>query len=123
MALGDIDIREGPVASLVGQQEGGDPGGIGLERQDHHVEHELDMLAERARDAGRSFDGWTGEVFELLGLFEPAFDLADAGQVLVELLLIVAAKLLLEREGVFTDEIKDRALLLSPKFQAPAALS
>ena len=55
MALGDPDVGERPVAPLVGQQEGGDPGRVGLERQDHHVEHELDVLAEGARDAGRRF--------------------------------------------------------------------
>ena len=64
-----------------------------------------------------------GEVLELLGPFQPAFDFADAGQVLVELLLIVAAELLLERAGVVADEIEDRALLLAAQVEVLAALA
>ena len=55
MALGDIDVREGPVARLVGEQEGGDASRVGLERQDHHVEHELDVLAETSPGCRRAF--------------------------------------------------------------------
>ena len=124
MALGDIDLGEGPVAPLVGQQEGGDAGGVGLEGQDHHVEHELDVLPETcAGMPARRFHGGVRDVLELFGPFQPAFDFPDAGQVFVELLLIVAAELLLERTGVVEDEIEDRALLLAAELEVLAALA
>ena len=53
----------------------------------------------------------------------PALDFADAGQVLVELLLIAAAELPLERTGVVEDEIEDRPLLLAAELEVLAALA
>ncbi len=123
MALGDLDIRECSVASLVGQQEGGDASGIGLERQDHHVEHERDMLVERGRNAGRSFHGRIGEILELFGLFQATFDFPNARKIFIELLLILAAKLSLERASVVANKVKDRALLLATEFQVLLALA
>ena len=67
--------------------------------------------------------GGIGEVLELFGPFQPAFDFPDAGQVLIELLLIVAAELLLERAGVVEDEIEDRPLLLAAQLEVLAALA
>ena len=72
--------------------------------------------------AGVSTDGF-GEVLELFGPFQPAFDFPDAGEVFIELLLIVAAELLLERAGVVKDEIEDRALLLAAQVEVLAALA
>ena len=113
MALGDADLGERAVAAVVGEQEGGDPRRVGLERQHQHVEHELDVLrvARSGCPRGVSTPG-SRTLAEPLGLLDARLDLADAGQVLVELLLVAAPSSPLHRAGVVEDEVEDRPLLL-----------
>ena len=54
VALGDADLVERAVAAVVGQQQGRDARRVGLERQDQHVEHELDVFRVVGRDARRA---------------------------------------------------------------------
>ena len=65
----------------------------------------------------------SGSVAEPLGLLDAALDLADAGQVLVELLPIARAQLAAQGAGVVEHEVEDRPLLLLPLPQALAALA
>ena len=55
MALGDADLVERAVAAVVGEQQGRHSRRVGLERQDQHVEHELDVLRVVRRDARAAF--------------------------------------------------------------------
>ena len=123
VALGDPDVGERPVARLVGQQEGGDPRRVGPEGQEEQVVHELDVLEEAGRDAGRGLAGGVGGLAEPLGRLDAALDLADAGQVLVQLLLVARAELVAQGAGVLEHEVEDRPLLLQPLPQALAALA
>ena len=120
MAFRDPDFREGPVTSLVREQERGDARRIGLEGQDHHVEHEPDMVGEAAGNAGGRLDGGVRDVFETLGLLNSPLDFADARQVFVELLMVAFPELALEARGVVEHEIEDRPLLLAPHRQVLA---
>ena len=84
--FGDADLGERPVAAVVGQDQGGHAGRVGLEGQDHHVGHQADVVPVRGGDAARGVDRrGRGRVADLLGLLDAGLDLADAGQVLVEL--------------------------------------
>ena len=47
--LGDPDLVERAVAAVVGEQQGRDAGRVGLEGQDQHVVHELDVFARSRR--------------------------------------------------------------------------
>ena len=62
-------------------------------------------------------------VAELLRLFDARLDLADAGQVLVELLLVVRVEPPLHGAGVFEDEVEDRTLLLPAALQVRLPLA
>ncbi|HUR55093.1 MAG TPA: hypothetical protein VMZ71_13250, partial [Gemmataceae bacterium] len=44
VAFRHVDVLVAPVAPLVGEHEGGDPGLVGLERQRDHVQHQLDVV-------------------------------------------------------------------------------
>ena len=108
VALGDADVVERAVAAVVGEQQGRDARRVGLERQDEHVVHELDVLRVVRRDARRRLDGRVVGLAEPLGLLDARLDLADAGQVLVELLRGPAAsEPALHRAGVVEDEVED----------------
>ena len=67
--------------------------------------------------------GRIGRVFEPFGLLDPALDFANAGQVFVELLMVVLAELSFEAAGVVEHEIEDRPLLLAAERQVLAALA
>ena len=56
------------------------------------------------------------------GFLNALFDLADARQVLVQLLLIAAAQFFLQRAGVVEHEIEHRSLLLLPQLEARFAM-
>ena len=99
MAFGDADLRERTIAPLAGEQECGDAGGIGLEGQDHHVEHELNVFLETGGDAGRRIHGGVGDILELFRPLDPVLDFSDAGQVFIELLLVSTTKLTLQGDA------------------------
>ena len=115
VAFGDADLGEGPVAAVVGHDQGGHPGRVGLERQDHHVAHQAEVVAVRAGDAARGGDAGVGHLRRSTPRpLDPGLDLADAGQVLVELVLVAGRELALEVAGVVEDEVEDRLLLFEP---------
>ena len=60
---------------------------------------------------GGRVDVRVGGLAELLGLLDPLLDLADAGQVLVELLRVAAPSWRCMPAGVVEHEVEDRPLL------------
>ena len=74
VAFGDADLGEGAVAAVAGQDQRGDAGGIGLEGEEEHVIHDLDVLFKTGGDANRRLDVRIGDVLEPLGLFNALFD-------------------------------------------------
>ena len=110
VAVGDADLLEAAVAAVVGEHQRGDAGGVGLESQHHHVHQQAEVLLVAARIAfrrGLAGVGWQAHGFGLLDLL---LDLADAGQVFVELLLVAAAEVAVEGLGVVLDEVEHRLL-------------
>ena len=55
--VGHADRTIRPVAALAADHERDDARQVGLERHRHQVEHQLDVLFEGRRDAGRTVDG------------------------------------------------------------------
>ncbi len=95
-------------ARLLGEQEGRDARGIGLEGKQHHVKHELDVVAETRRNPVGRFDRRIGRLaVESLGFGDALLDLAHAGEIFIELLLVAAAELFAQAAGVVEDEIQD----------------
>ena len=113
VALRDADFRERAVAPFAGEQECGDARGIGLEGQDHHVKHELNVFLETGGNARWRIHSGVGDVLELFRPLDPLLDFPHAGQVFVELLLVATTKLTLQRNGVIQHEVQDRLLLLA----------
>src|SRR5258705_545033 len=70
------------------------------------------------RDARGRFSFRIGERAETLGLLDALLDLADAGEIFVELVLVVAAEFAMERAGVFEGEVEDRLLPLVAQQEA-----
>ena len=106
VGVGDADIGEAAIGTVVGEEEGGDAGGVGLEGEDLEVEHQADVVLVVVGDAGGL--GVIGEgLGELGGVAEAALDVADGGEVLVEFLFVGGAELALEGLGVFEDEVED----------------
>ena len=110
VAVRDADLLEAAVAAIVGEHEGGDAGRVGFEGQHHHVHHQAQVLLIAAGFAGRrglAGVGWQAHGFGLLDLF---LDLADAGQVFIELVLVAAAEAAVEGFRVVLDEVEHRLL-------------
>ncbi len=72
------------------------------------------MLEEAGGDAGRRLAGGVGGIAEPLGGLDAALDLADAGQVLVQLLPVARAQLIAQGARVVEHEVEDRPLLIQP---------
>src|SRR5215831_11640135 len=60
VALGNSNLREGPITTFAGKQQSGNAGGIGLEGNHKHIEHELDVFVEVRWDAEGSVNGRIG---------------------------------------------------------------
>ena len=71
--FGEAQIGERAIAAVVGQEQRGNARRIGLERQEQHVEHELNVLLVTGRNAGRRIDGRIGGRARFFRLFECAF--------------------------------------------------
>jgi len=85
VALGDADLLEASVRSIMCHQEGGDAGGIRFEGEDHHIKHELKVFFIGIWSA---FGCWHAGIFRDahgLGFFNLALDLAYAGEVFIKL--------------------------------------
>ena len=106
MAIGHAGEGVAAVAAIVGHHESGDPGGVGLESEGEEVEHDAEVLFVIARHAGGRgvFGRGHGEA---LGAFEALLNLADAGEVFVELLLVADAESGAELPGVGEDEVEN----------------
>ena len=102
VAFGDADDPVLLLAALAGEHEGDDAGHVGLERQHHQVAHQAEVLRQVGRHLLR-LDRVLGRLHRRqgLGAGDPQFQLADAGEVLVQLLPIGAAELVVQAPGVF----------------------
>ena len=85
VAVGDADLAIGARGAFVRDQERHDARQVGLERDRHHVGHQLEVLGEIGRDAVGLVHVRIDLRVVLLGLCELPFDFADRGEVLVEL--------------------------------------
>ena len=79
-------------APLVRVHEGADPGDVSLEGEDHEVEHQADVLLVVLRDAVGASDAIEVDVRPFLGTGDPDFEIADAGQVFLELALVAGTE-------------------------------
>ena len=92
VAVSHADLLEAAVAAIMRHQKGRDAGGVGLKRQHHHVHHQPQVILVGTGLALRGGHAGVRRQAHRLGLFDLLFDLADAGQILVELLLVAAAE-------------------------------
>ena len=120
VAVGDADGRVAAVAAVVGEDEGGDPGQVGLERQGQQVDHQPDMLARSRPDMPSGRGELPGRGRDLgAARRDPLLDLADAGQVLVQLAAVGRRRGLAEPAGVLADEVEDALVVLSRRGLRP----
>ena len=92
VAVGDADGPVAAVAAVVGEDERGDPRQVALERQREQVAHQPEVLLVVGRDAERPRVLRPAEVDRGPGAVDPLLDLADAGEVLVELAAVGGAE-------------------------------
>lgn len=118
MGRADVEERVKQAREVSAEQEGGDPRLVGLERQGDDVAHQPHVLADvfgqavvgaRHRQRGTSLIARpsVGAVLHLAGPLDPLFDLADAGQILVELRAVGPADLAVQVIRVSLHAIKD----------------
>ena len=80
--VGHADLRIGARAHLAAEHERAHARQVGLEGQHLQVEHQLGVLLERGRDAGRPLDDRQLARALLLGLLNAPLDVADRVEVL-----------------------------------------
>ena len=114
MPFGHADELVALAAGLVGEDEGRDPGRVGLEGERQDVEHQADVLAIVLGDARRTRHALQVDLDRLVAPVHPAFQLADRGQVFVHLLAVGLAEPALELPGVLGDEVEDALAVLLP---------
>ena len=109
VALVDADHPVLLLAPLAAEHAGGDAGHVGLEGQDHQVAHQAEVLGEvgRAPPAGLTASVGRLDRRQGLGAGDPQFQLADAGEVLVELLAVGAAEPVVQAPGVVEHGVED----------------
>ena len=115
VAVVHADVAVAAVRSLICQHEGAHARHVGLERQHHHVAHQLRVLLVALGDVFRHLvAGRHGGIRRnhLLRALDAQLDLADGGEIFVELLPVAPADLRAQRLRVFEDEIQD-ALVIS----------
>ena len=103
---------ESAIAPIMREQETGDPGLVAAEGQDHHVEHDPDVLMVVP---GHSILGrrhtWIGRWPHTFRLFYLLLDLADTGYVLVKLLLVIPPEAFFHGLGILKDKVENGTLL------------
>jgi hypothetical protein len=93
-ALVKTSTFTGAVAPVAGEQEGGDTGIVRLKGQVEHVHLEPDILGEAVGDAiGGLNTGRHPGGGRALGALNTLLDVADAGEILIELLLVAGGEL------------------------------
>ncbi len=121
----DVEERIKEAGEVAAEQEGGDAGLVGLESERDDVAHEPHVFANifgeavigaRHRERGTSLvaRAVVGRVFHRPGALDPFLDLANAGEILVELPLIGAADLPVQFGGVFLHAVENAERALAP---------
>ena len=123
VSLDDADVVERPVAAVVREHQARDACRVGLECQYEQVVHQLDVLGVVGRNADRRIHGRVGDFAEAFHLFDPGFELANAGQVLVELVLVARLQATVHRAGLGENEVEDGPLLDAPALQIGVPLA
>ena len=104
-----IDTFQGGDVVAAGSAEGDEAGGVGAEGEEDEVIHELHIADEIGAvfdiARGLSVDAGFGELGPLFLNDEAFFKFANAGEVLVEGLVIFAAEFSGDVSGLLTDEI------------------
>ena len=108
------DFRIGTTADFARQHQGVDAGQVGLRRQYHQVDHHLGMVGEIVRNArGAGIVGQGRNIgAALFDLLDAALDVADRGQIFVQLLPVIGAHGAGHAAGIVGDEIQDAGLAL-----------
>ena len=114
MRVGDANLGIGRPALLAADLERDDPGGVGLERQGLHVEHQPRMLVVADRDAGRRLDHRQLAPLRL-GVLDAPLDLAHRLQVLVELRAVAASEAALQAVDLIQHRVENAALPPQPR--------
>ena len=91
VSLVDADLVEAAIVSLVGEQEGGDAGGVALEGEGQEIAHQPDVRAEVLGDCLGRRPAGAGQAV-LFGPLDLALHLPHTAQVLLELAPIGAAQ-------------------------------
>ena len=107
MPLWNIDESIGLVAPFVGQHKGDHSSDIGLESQHHQISHQTNMLFVDSRNTRWCRVVWGFYWGQLLGSFDPQFDITNRGKVLVELSSIVGRKSSRQDLRVLANKIED----------------
>ena len=111
-SFGDPQIGIGPHARFVIHRERDHAGDVGLERERHQIEHQLEVLG----DVGRRADGSVGNLERrhvgFLGHLHPAFDLAHRVEVVADDHAVADAEARLQARRLRLHAIEDAAGLL-----------
>ncbi len=112
--LGHADLREGALAQVARQHEGGDSRDVRLKRQRLQIEHQLGVLVERLGHA----DGSLRHVQDstrrlLLGFLNPPLDLADVVEIVADPRAVARAEpVLADALRLLRDRVENAAVFL-----------
>ena len=111
MRIGHADLGVRPPADLPRHHVGADPGQVGLVREQQQVAHQPGVLAVGGGNAGRLIDLGQLSAALLLGLLNPALDVADGFQILVHADLVAGAESALQRADLVGHRVENAAVL------------
>ena len=121
VALGNAELREGAVAAVVRQEQGGDARRVGLKSHGEEVIHEVHVLAEVVGDAvGRGGSG-IRQPAKTRGALDAPLDRAHAGEILVDFFAVARPDLPLQRARIVEHEIQQRFLGLLARLEVSLA--
>ena len=110
MAVGNADRRIASVASVVAEDERRDSALVGLEGENQKIAHHAQVLFDIGGDSQRSWVDRSTQIDSRPGSADPLLDLANAGEVFIQLATVRGPQVLREASGIFGDEVEDALL-------------
>ncbi len=120
MPVAHADVAVAAIRALVREHERADARHVALKREHHHVAHQPRVLLVAFGNALRHFvsggDRRIRARHHFLRFLDALFDLADRGEILIQLLLVAAADFRAQRFRVVEHEVEDALFVKGAPF-------
>ncbi len=129
-SLGNTDIRNRSTVGFAADHAGDDPCHIGPQSEYHQVEEQPVVILDTTLVDGSGeticlsrINFWLGHIEPGVGPFGSDFYLANGGQVLIQLVAVLATELAVDTPGVCQHGVQDTAPALQPATHSIFAFS